>query len=101
MPKSVKMSVLRAPASSKARMSRRRETPVALNASTVEAAMPHARDDGRRGRGLAGFHAGARQCDHRHALRVELGLRIELAIADAGRHADALAEIGEIAARRR
>ena len=35
MPKSVKMSVLRAPASSNAMMSRRRETPVALNASTT------------------------------------------------------------------
>ena len=53
------------------------------------------------GRGLAGFHAGARERDDRHAAGVERRVVIELAIADARRHADALAEIREMQHARR
>jgi hypothetical protein len=61
-----------------------------------EAAVPHAAHDRARGRGLAGLHAGARKRDDRHAARVELCGLLEPAVADAGRHADALAEVREL-----
>ncbi len=57
--------------------------------------MTHAADDGAGRRGLAGFHAGASESDDGHALRVQLRLRIELRLADARRHADALAQVRE------
>src|SRR6185295_10844406 len=61
-----------------------------------QAAMPHARDDGRGGRGLAGFHAGACERHDGYAVRHELRFRIELAVTNARRHADTLAEIRKI-----
>jgi hypothetical protein len=62
----------------------------------VQAAMPHAGDDGAGRRGLTGFHTGAGERDDRHAVRIEFGVRIELLVADARRHADALTEIREL-----
>ena len=70
IPRSVKIMVRRAPESSNARMSRRRDTPVALKASTIESAMAHARDDGGGRGGLARLHAGAGERHHRHAAHV-------------------------------
>jgi hypothetical protein len=61
-----------------------------------EAAMAHARDDGGGRGGLAGLHAGAGQGHHGHALRIEYGVRIKLAITHARRNADAFTQIGKI-----
>ena len=43
-------------------------------------------------RGLAGFHAGARERHDRHALGLEHGVLLELAVAGARRDPDAFAE---------
>src|SRR5215831_64711 len=58
--------------------------------------MPHARDDSACRGGLAGLHAGAGQRDHRHPAGVERRAGVEWLVADAGRHADALAQVGEV-----
>src|SRR5438128_8377857 len=57
--------------------------------------MTHAADDRACRRSLARFHTRARERDHRHVPRIELRIVIELALADARRYADALAEIRE------
>jgi len=58
--------------------------------------MPHARNDGARRGGLARLHAGAGERHHRHPARVERRGGVECLVADPRRHADALAEVGEI-----
>ena len=58
--------------------------------------MPQTADD-RAGRGrLAGVHAGSRERDYRHAVRVEFGLAVVLALTGPSRHADTFAEIREM-----
>src|SRR5215475_1628959 len=58
--------------------------------------MAHAPDHGAGGGGLAGFHAGAGERNHRHATHIELRGGIEGLAADAGRDADALTEVGKV-----
>ena len=70
-PRSVKIMLRRAPASSIARMSRRSETPVALKRVDDEAAVAHRLHEGAGGGGLARVHAGADEGDDRHAVGVE------------------------------
>ena len=79
--------------SSDARMSRRNDTPVALNASTtrprsrMRAMMAHG------GGRLAGFRASSCERDHRHAARIQHRLVIERFVAGLRGDADTLAEI--------
>jgi len=75
----------RAPESSMARMRVHRQ-----------AAMAHAAHDRAGCGGLACFHAGARQCHHRHPVRVERRRIVELAVPDPRRYADALTEEREL-----
>ena len=95
-PRSVKIAVVRAPASSMASTSRRRETPVVLRPSTVSPEWLRLAHQ-RAGRGrLAAVHARADQCHDRHALGVQESREVQRLAADPRRHADPLAQVGEV-----
>ena len=95
MPKSEKIIVSEAPASSIASTSRRSDTPVALHAATWKPQMPQPAHDGAGGGRLARIHAGARECDHGNARVSICGSSQEHLAARPRRYTDAFAEVQE------
>ena len=62
----------------------------------MQSAVPQAADNSAGGGRLSRIHAGTGEGYHRDALRVQRSIRVERLRAGARRHADALAEIGEV-----
>src|SRR5882757_4115407 len=58
--------------------------------------MAHAADERTSGRRFSSFHAGPRESHYGYTARVELRIEVERLVADTRRHADTLAEIGEM-----
>ena len=94
-PTSVKIAVRRAPASSIARMSRRRETPVVLRPSTASPAWVSSRTSAQAAAVLPAFMHEPTMATTGTPRGVERRGEVERHLADLRRLADALAEVGE------